>query len=155
MKATPAEVQEYLTLLGRTTRRIEVATRHIDDPRLQAKPEKDEWSANDILAHLRSCTDVWGDQIEKMIEKDKQTLPYRHPRQWIKKTNYRELPFQESFQAFKMQRRKLLGELKDLSFEDWSRGATIKGREHTIFTQVRRMAKHEYEHCWQIEALLK
>lgn len=154
MKATPVDIQKYLKLLEKTTLWITSITKQVDDVRLQTKPEEDEWSANDILAHLRSCADVWGDSIEQMIAQDKQTLPYHHPRQWIKNTNYRELPFHESFQTFKLQRRKLLQILKELSFEDWSRRATIKGREHTVFTQVRRMAKHEHEHCQQIEALL-
>jgi len=155
MKATPSEVREYLELLGKTTQRITSITKQVDEARLQAKPGKDEWSANDILAHLRSCADVWGDQIEKMIAKDKQKLPYAHPRQWIKKTNYRELSFHESFQAFKAQRRKLLKILNGLSFDDWERSATIKGRKHTIFTQVRRMAKHEDVHCAEIETAVK
>ena len=155
MKATLAEVQEYLKLLGETTLRITSITRHVDESRLRAKPGRDEWSANDILAHLRSCADVWGNQIDKMIAKDNQKLPYAHPRQWIKKTNYRELPFNESFQAYKAQRRKLLKMLKELSFEDWERRATIKGREHTVFTHVRRMARHEDVHCDEIEAAVK
>ena len=155
MKATLAEVQEYLKLLGETTLRITSITKQFDEARLQAKPDRDEWSANDILAHLRSCADVWGDQIDKMIAKDNQKLPYAHPRQWIKKTNYRELPFNESFQAYKAQRRKLLKMLKELSFEDWERRATIKGREHTVFTHVRRMARHEDVHCDEIEAAVK
>lgn len=155
MKATPEAVQEYLKLLEKTTRRITSLIKDVDEIRLQAKPDKDEWSVNENLAHLRSCADVWGDQINKMIAKDKQKLPYAHPRQWIKKTNYREIPFRESYQAFKSQRRKLLILLKGLSFEDWSRSATIKGREHTVFTHVRRMALHENVHCEQIEAMLK
>ena len=155
MKATHDEIQENLVLLRKTTGRIMSMTKHVDESRLQAKPDKAEWSANDILAHLRSCADVWGDQINKMIAKDKQKLSYAHPRQWIKKTNYRELPFQELFQAFKTQRRKLLKILKELSIEDWSRQATIKRRVHTIFTHVRRMAQHENVHCMQIEEMLK
>jgi hypothetical protein len=31
----------------------------------------------------------------------------------------------------------------------------ISGRRHTVFTQVRRMAKHEVEHLEQIGALLQ
>ena len=155
MKATQVEIQEYLKLLGETFHRIASMTKQVDEARLQAKPDKDEWSANDVLAHLRFCADVWGGEIDKMLEKNDQKLPYAHPRQWIKKTNYRELPFHESFQAFKEQRRKLLKILKGLAFEDWSRRAIIKGREHTIFTHVRRMAKHEEVHCEQIEELLK
>ena len=44
--------------------------------------------------------------------------------------------------------------LMKLSFEDWSRGAMIEGRIHTVFTQTRRIAKHETQHCEQIEELL-
>ena len=86
---------------------------------------------------------------------EKPTVPYRHPRQWIKKTDYLGLPFHESFQEFANQRRKLLKVLKPLAFEDWSRAAISKGHEHTVFTQVRRMAMHENVHCDQIESLLQ
>ena len=61
--------------------------------RLQYRIDKKAWSVNDILAHLRSCADVWGGSIEAMLAQDKPTLPYRHPRQWIKKTNYPNLLF--------------------------------------------------------------
>jgi len=155
VKATPVEIQEYLTLLQKTPLRIDKITGGVEESRLQARGSKDEWSVNDILAHLRSCADVWGNSIEKMLLTDKQTQLYAHPRKWIKKTDYPKLPFHESFRAFKTQRRKLLKILKKLSFQDWERSATIEGRAHTVFTQVRRMAKHEDVHCEEIEAAVK
>jgi len=42
-----------------------------------------------------------------------------------------------------------------LPFEAWERSAIIFERKHTIFTQTRRMAKHEMAHLEQIENLLK
>jgi hypothetical protein len=36
---------------------------------------------------------------------------------------------------------------------EWSRGAMIRKRRHTIFSQARRMALHEVTHNEQIEAL--
>jgi len=155
MNITPDEIEKYLGLLSNTSRRIMKATQGFDDVRLQYKIDKKAWSVNDILAHLRSCADVWGCSIEAMLAQGRPTLPYRHPRQWIKKTNYPDLMFQESFQAFRMQRKNLLNVLKKLSFEDWSRAAIIKHREHTVFSQSRRMALHEDVHCHQIEELLK
>jgi hypothetical protein len=98
---------------------------------------------------------VWGDSIDAMLAENLPTLPHIHPRKWIKETNYLELAFHESFQAFIKQRQRLLRTLEKLSFEDWSRAATIAGRNHTVFTQARRMAKHEHEHCEQIESLLQ
>jgi len=155
MNITPAEIEKYLHLLSNTTHRLMKATQGFDDVRLQYKSDEKTWSANEILAHLRSCADVWGDSIEAMLAEDNPILPYRHPRQWIKKTNYPYLLFPESFKAFRMQRKKLLKILKSLSFEDWSRAAMIKHREHTVFSQTRRMALHEDVHCQQIEELLE
>lgn len=154
MKATLPEIEEYLDLLEETPRRIKRLTGSMAEARLQRRTAKEKWSVNDILAHLRSCADVWGDSIAAMLAEANPRVPYRHPRQWIKKTDYLRLPFQDSFQAFAMQRRKLLKALKSLSFEDWSRAAIIQGREHTVFTQVRRMAMHEGVHCEQIESML-
>ena len=155
MNITPNEIEKYLSLLSNISRRIMKATQGFDILCLQYKIDKKAWSVNDILAHLRSCADVWGGSIEAMLAQDTPTLPYRHPRQWIKKTNYPDLMFQESFQAFRMQRKSLLNVLSNLPFEDWSRAAMIKHREHTVFSETRRMALHEDIHCQQIEEILK
>ena len=155
MKVNSAEIEKYLNLLAQTSRRLSKATNGLDARHLQSRTQEQPWSVNDILAHLRSCADVWGDSIAAMLAEQKPTIPYHHPRQWIRKTNYPELPFPGSFQAFVAQRKKLLKVLKGLSFEDWSRAGIIKGREHTVFTEVRRMALHEQVHCEQIENLLQ
>jgi hypothetical protein len=155
MKTAPTEIEKYLNLLEETPRRLLKSTKPFAEGRLQQRTAKETWSANDILAHLRSCADVWGDSIERMLAEENPTVAYRHPRQWIKKTDYLELPFHESLQTYAAQRKKLLKILRRLSFEDWSRAATIKGRDHTVFTQVRRMAIHENVHCEQIESLLQ
>ena len=155
MKATPDEIEKYLKLLAETPRRIASVSRGIENAQLQRRIEKEPWSVNDILAHLRSCADVWGKTIQEMLIKDNPTLPYVHPRQWIKKTNYPELDFHISLQAFTSQRKGLLKLLKNLALEDWSRTSMIKRREHTVFTQVRRMATHENVHCEQIQEMLK
>jgi len=155
MKATVSEIEIYLHLLEETPRRLTKITKSFDEARLQQKTKEEPWSVNEILAHLRSCMDVWGGSIERMLAEDYPTVPYRQPRQWIKKTNYRELPFHKSLQVFAKQRKELLTVLKSLLFEDWSRAALIKGKEHTVFAQVRRMALHENGHCGQIEEMLK
>ena len=155
MEATPNEIEKYLKLLSETPRRISSASRGIKNAQLHLKADDDSWSANDILAHLRSCADVWGKTIQEMLTKDNPTLPYVHPRQWVKKTDYPILDFHLSLQAFANQRKELLKLLKNLAFADWSRVSVIKGREHTVFTQTRRMATHENEHCEQIKAMLK
>ncbi len=155
MKVTPHEIEKYLKLLEQTPRRIASASKGVENVWLQSKTAKEPWSVNDILAHLRSCADVWGKTIHEMLIKDSPTLPYVHPRQWIKKTDYPTLDFHISLQAFNTQRKELLKLLKNLDFEDWSRACMIKGREHTIFSQTRQMATHEDVHCEKIKVILK
>ncbi len=94
-----------------------------------------------------------------MIAQDHPTLRYISPRTWIRKTDYPGLEFRLSLKAFAKQRDDLLKALKALKIEDWSRGATFtattKGREQTILSYAQRMARHENEHCEQIEILLR
>jgi hypothetical protein len=155
MEATPDDIDTYLKALARTPRQITSASRGLSQARLHFRSDENPWSANDILAHLRACADVWGKSIQGMLAEDRPTQRHLSPRTWIRKTDYPELAFRDSLQAYVAQRKALLGALKNLSFKDWSRSATIEGRRHTVFTQARRMALHEAVHCEQLEALLK
>ncbi len=155
MKATPVEIEKYLKLLEENLRAIAAATKGIAAARLNDNPDKNSWSVNDILAHLRSCADVWTHSIYAMLAEKEPILPDINERKWAKVTGYAEVPFAESFQAYVLQRENLLRVLKMLPFESWEKPALIFGRKHTVFTQARRMAKHETEHVGQIESLLQ
>jgi hypothetical protein len=159
MQISPAETQTYLTFLEATPHRLASASDGIESARLHFKPDENTWSANDILAHLRTCADLWSKSMTAMIEQDWPTLRYVSPRTWVKKTGYLALEFHVSLMAFTAQRSDFVAWLKTLSMQDWSRGATFtgttQGRNHTVFTYMRRMVKHEIVHCEQIEALLK
>lgn len=155
MKATPAEIQKYLILLEETPHRISSATQSEDKAHLQYRPDRKSWSVNDILAHLRACADLWTHSIYAMLAENEPAFSDINERKWAKVARYAELPFAESFQAFTFQRQNLLRVLKELPFESWERSAIIFERRHTVFTQTRRMGKHESEHVRQIEELLK
>jgi hypothetical protein len=90
-----------------------------------------------------------------MLTENEPTFSDIDEHKWAKVTRYAELPFRESFQAYSLQRENLLRVLKPLPFESWERSAIIFERKHTVFTQVRRLAKHETEHIEQIESLLE
>jgi hypothetical protein len=155
MKATPSEIKKYIAVLSETQQRIAQAAENLDEARLQHKADPKSWSANDILAHLRSCADLWSYSIYAMLAENEPVYSDIDERKWAKVTRYAELPFSESYLAFSLQRENLLRILKDLPFETWERSAIIFERRHTIFTQTRRLAKHETEHCEQIELILR
>jgi hypothetical protein len=155
MQANEKEIASILATMKECPARIEAATKKIPTARLHARPDTKTWSLNDILAHIRSSSDVWGGSIERMLAEEMPRLADVHPRKWIQQTDYLEMDFHQSFKAYAAQRRDLLKILIKLSFDDWSRGAMIGGRIHTVFTQARRIAKHDSDHCNQIEGILR
>jgi hypothetical protein len=149
---------DVIELLTTTPRRIASATRGLNEGELNWRPAADSWSVNEILAHLRCCSDVWGESIARILKQDNPTFRYVSPRGWIRKTNYLKLEFHASFLAFRAQRAKLLKTLRALPGDGWSRPAQVKAgskpRKETVLSYAQRLADHECRHCEQINRVL-
>ena len=145
-------------MLKTTPSRIASVSRGFTDKELNWKPGADSWSANQVLAHLRACADVWGGSIIKILKQDNPTFRYVSPRTWIRKTNYQDLDFKASFLAFRKQREDLLKVLQSVPHQDWLRGAKVRAatrlREETVLSYAQRLGGHEARHCEQIDRIL-
>lgn len=148
-------VEELHAVLSETPSRLTSLTATSTAAQLRLSPGFGKWSVTEVLAHLRSCSDVWGDAMEAILTHDHPTLKAVSPVRWIKSTNYFELDFATSFRSFTRQRMGLLAVLSQLSPDDWSRSATVTGGGRPIELTVRdyasRMARHERSHWRQIE----
>ena len=100
-------------------------TKGLTQAQLRTPPEPDEWSARDVLAHLCACSDMWGKYIIVILNEDHPTFKAMNPTNWIKHTNYLELEFRPSLQAFTAQR--------------------------TVQTYAQWLANHEQSHFRQME----
>jgi hypothetical protein len=151
-------IEQVLTLLEETPRRIAAITAGLAPAQLLAKPSRDAWSPNNVLAHLRACADVWGNCMEAMIAQDAPTLRAVNPLTWIKKTDYLELEFKPSLRSFATQRANLLAVLEPMPREAWSRTATVTGAgrvlERTVLFYGRWLAGHERTHVKQIARIV-
>lgn len=158
MIPTTADIGAVLRTLSLTPRRIASLAKGQQPARLHQKPDENTWSPNEVLAHLRACADVWGNDILRIIAQDHPILRYVSPRSWIRKTNYPDLTFGTSLEGFIKQRRELLKTLEGLPCGDWSRSAAFKVstkmREQSVFDCAVRMAEHESKHCEQIKRLI-
>lgn len=152
-------VTQILTYLAEGPERLMALTDGVDPALLRTAPTPDEWPATDILAHLRSCGDMWGGFIRRMLTEDKPTIRAVNPRRWIKQTNYRELEFHPSLAAFVAQRAELLATLRSLPPEGWLRTATMIGggkpRVRDVHHYGDGLARHERPHIRQIAAVIK
>jgi hypothetical protein len=150
-------VQQVVKLLTETPTQIAALTDGLPGDQLRATPNDGGWSANEVLAHLRSCADVWGNCIVAILVRDRPTLHAVNPTTWINKTTYRELDFRTSFAAFVTQRADLLAVLEPLAPQSWRRAALVTGAgkplERTVHSYAQWLATHERTHVKQIKRI--
>lgn len=150
----PLAIDQILTQLAEQPKAIAELAAGLPRARLHSAPSRGEWSINDVLAHLRSCSDMWGKYIATIIAEDHPTIRAMSPRTWIKRTNYLELEFAPSLRAFTKQRAELLALLRPLPTAGWSRSATVTGAgrplQTTVLDYARRLADHERSHVKQV-----
>jgi hypothetical protein len=158
-RASASEIEVVLTLLSETPQQIARVTRGHSAQRLHRKPAADAWSAQEIVAHLRACAEVWDGSIDRMLAEDHPTIRYVSPRGWIKKTDYLQQNFRETLRAFAEQRVTLVATLSKLSASGWARGATFTGttlgREATVLGYATRIADHEVGHLDQLRRTIQ
>ncbi len=158
MYDTPLSIEQNLTLLAATPSHLAEITKGLSRAQLVTPPKGGEWSARDVLAHLRACADMWGKYIVVILNEDHPTFKAVNPTTWIKQTNYREQEFRSSLRAFTAQRAELLAVLEPLPSQAWSRAATVTGagkpRERTVRTYAQWLANHERSHFKQLERIV-
>jgi len=97
MKATPAEVEKYLVIISETPQRIARVTAGLDETRLQLKAASKSWSANDILAHLRACADLWTHSIYAMLAENEPAFSDIDERKWARPQDMRNCRLENRF----------------------------------------------------------
>jgi hypothetical protein len=158
VSSRPLTIEQVLAMLAEHPRRIAALTGGLTSAQLHSAPGPGEWSANDVLAHLRSCADVWGSYMMTILAEDRPTIRAVSPRTWIKKTDYPAQEFATALRSFTAQRAELLAVLEPLPPPGWSRPATVSavGRvyERTVLDYAERLVRHEQEHVRQIERIV-
>ena len=147
--------EQVRTLLAATPGRLKVVSVGVSKQLLRTSSAEGGWSANDVLAHLRSCADVWGASIDRLVAEDSPTIRAVNPTTWIAGTDYPAWEFADALQAFTTERTRLLNVLGEA---DWSRAGTFTGAgrplTRTVGSFAERLARHERPHVKQVERAL-
>ena len=149
------EPREILSILATTPDRFAAGADGLEAERCRTTPSFGGWSLNEVLGHLRSCQDVWGDAIRAILDRDVPTIRAMDPRTWIQRTDYLGLDFRTSLAAFSARRDEQVEELASLSPAQWALGAVVIGAgkplSRTVRTYAAWMARHERSHYRQIQ----
>jgi len=152
-------VEEVLTILAATPKRFAELTAGLSETQLHKGPTPGEWSANDVLAHVRACADVRGGAVLKIVVEDRPTFRAMDPRDYMLRTDYPRLDFRPSLRSFTRQRARLLTTLKALPSEGWSRAATVTGAgaplQRTVLFYASWVARHERPHVRQMARIVE
>lgn len=147
-------VGRLLGVLRATPVTLDATAREVPAERLRLPPAPGEWSAVEVLAHLRACADVWGGCIERVLNEERPVIRAVNPRSYVRRTDYPGLAFAASLAAFAAQRAGLLTVLDALPPGAWDRSAEVRGAGRplttTVFSYVERLARHERPHVAQI-----
>lgn len=149
---------QILELLEAAPLRLAQAAVGLPPQKLEEIPAPGDWSARDVLAHLRSCADMWGGAVARILNEDRPSFKAVNPRTWIKQTDYLELAFHPSLEAYTAQRAGLLDLLRPLPPAGWEREALVsvagKPLLRTVYFYAHWLATHERPHLKQIERAL-
>ena len=149
MLRTPEQVLEVLTAAPERLAAVGPGSA------LDRRPAPDEWSAGEVLAHLRSCDEVWGGCIRRILSEPTPTIRAVSPRTWIETTDDRQRDYAEHLSGFLQSRAHLLEVLRGLAPADWERRALVTGAgrpvERTVLSYALRLASHERPHLGQVE----
>jgi len=148
---------QCLLLLSETPSRIAEFTADLSSAQLHAPLKPGEWSANDILAHLRACAYIADKDITAILTHDTPTIQGINPKTWVQNTNYADQKFQASLRIFTKQRTRLLSVLTPLPLEAWSRWAKVinasRARKESVLDYAQWLASHERTHLKQFKSL--
>jgi hypothetical protein len=155
----PIPVEQILEMLAKAPGDIAAAAEGAPPELLCTSPGPGEWSARDVLAHMRSCADVWGGCIRQILQEERPVIRAVDPRTWARSTNYLELDFETSLREYTAQRRELLDLLRSLPPDAWQREADVVGAGkplvRTVHFYAQWLAKHERPHLKQIRRVIK
>lgn len=156
LHGSPSDIAEQIQNLHSCCQRIEAVQNQMSNEQLANLKVNKGRTPLEILAHLRSCADIWSYSIYAILAtRDQPILAQINAHKWTDSLGYTKIKFASSFQIFKINRSDLLRVLRTLPSESWDRTARIGDREHSIYSQARRMSLHEVSHCQELESIAK
>ena len=153
----PLARQQALVLLAEHPARIAGAVAGVPAARLTRVAMLGEWTAVDVLAHLRCCADAGGGMIERLLGAPGGRIPGIDQRTAMETSPYRRLGFAASLRRYHEQRDALVQRLGRLDDRDWTVSARVFGtgatRERSVMDYVTWLARHEEVHIPQFDRL--
>lgn len=148
------EIDELLFRLSDVPLRIARVVEGYNETELRAAHAEGQWSAMDILAHIRVSDAIVAYRAYVLLIRDNPALQAHDERLWAEIALYAQVDFRASLALYALQRAELVNMLRYTSLDNWQRIGIHEVRGPvSLLDVVTSLVEHEEEHCAQLEAL--
>jgi DinB superfamily len=168
-------VADRLSRLRRTPGELDTAISDRDDAELGKRPDARNWSAKEILCHLRDVEELFQMRFHTIVALDEPRIlvlgatpdslaPWRiggsiphplDPDRWVEERQYVRNDARLALASFRRRRAEVLTLLESLSGSEWRRGGIHLGRGRlTLGDWVASLAGHDDNHLDQFHRAL-
>ena len=150
------QIDNLLRRLSDVPSRISHSVARLSEAEKHTNLSNCEWSAAEILAHLRASDDIVAYRLYVILVRDNPALPAYDERRWAEIAGYAQADFESSLKTYTLRRTELVKMLRQVALDDWKRFGTheVKGII-SLLDVATSLVEHEEEHCLQLEATYK
>jgi hypothetical protein len=150
------EITEILDRLDASAKQLAWTMMDLDPDEMTVAPDDGEWSAIEILAHVKACDDIMTGRIATILTHPKPLLQNFDERAWAIVAGYADAPVDQTLMALQRHRGEMLWQLRRLPPEAWARTAQHETRGPlSLLDLVRSFTEHEEEHIAQLDDLFE
>jgi hypothetical protein len=122
---------------------------------LKRRPPSGKWPIHEHACHLAKVHSLFFERLDLMLAKDNPPIKSYEPGRDDPEDALLQVSLEDALHRFKADRDRLVGRLRRLRPEDWSRTARHdEYNSYSVFTMFRHLALHDFFHAYRIEELL-
>jgi hypothetical protein len=149
------EIPEIIDTLEATPRWLSAACEGKAEEVLRRRPRAREWSAAELLAHLRASNAILAPRVYQVLTRSHAPLTGFDERLWAQVAARARLAVKTQLAAFEAQRAELVALLRTLTPQEWEADGLHETRGPlTVQAIVAEIAEHEREHEAQMRAIV-
>ena len=129
--------------------------REVPPQNLKRRPSPNKWSAHENACHIFSAHAIYFSRLDLMLSDPAPSIKTIVPSPEEEAGSLLNIDLDEALDQYVRERAHLIKRLKELSTEDWQRGAEHEEYSHySVMIMFRELLMHEMHHAYRINELM-
>ena len=148
------ERERAIALLSGIPSKVWSVIAPLTEEQLRWRPGEGEWSAKEVVCHLRDAAEVYGERIRRTATEDRPLLPAYDQEAYARDRHYQEDIAPTAVQRYTEFHAPTVALLRTLSTAAWQReGVHEENGPMTLQAMVEHVVEHETGHVEQLRRL--